>query len=158
LGDWLTFSIAKDVLLSLLAIYGAALSTFNWHQAVRKDQRAIKVSLLTAMPAYNDGHIGQCFGKIEATNIGHRAVTVTRVRLELPGGAHLISTIANGFPGMPDTPLPAALSDGQSAHAFLSYRDIAAALIQSGRTQKTKLMPVCEDSVGGSLQGRAMGG
>jgi hypothetical protein len=38
-----TFAIIKDVALFVLALYGAALSTFNWRQAVRKERRNIKV-------------------------------------------------------------------------------------------------------------------
>jgi hypothetical protein len=149
----MTFSTLKDVVLFLLAIYGAVLSTFNWRQSVRRDRRTVTVSLSTALPAYNDGRLGQAFARLQATNHGHRTVTITTLTIELPTGGRLFPTTASEFPGMSDTPLPAPLSDGQSAHLFLSYRDIAAALIQSGRTEKVTLVPVCEDSVGGIYEG-----
>jgi hypothetical protein len=151
--EWLTLSAAKDVLLFLLAVYGAALSTFNWRRSVRKSRREVQVSVSTAMPTYNDGRLGPCFAKVEATNAGHRAVTITALSLELTTGERLFSAIPDAFPGMQDTSLPAALSDGQSAHLFISYRDIAAALIQNGRRGMTKLTPVCNDSVGGIYKG-----
>ena len=151
--DWLTFPVVKDVLLALLALYGAALSTFNYCQSVRKERRTIEVNLSSVAPTYDDGNVGQCFAKVEATNAGHRAVTVRSLRLELATGAHLIS-LSDGIPGMPDTPLPATLADGQSAHKLLSYQGIAAALVQTGRTKKTKVTPVCEDSVGGIYKGK----
>ena len=49
-ADWTTFSIVKDALLALLAIYGAVLSTFNWRQAVKKERRAIRVEFSTPVP------------------------------------------------------------------------------------------------------------
>ncbi|WP_162913151.1 hypothetical protein [Rhodospirillaceae bacterium SYSU D60014] len=153
--DSLTLTSIKDVLLFLLAIYGAVLSTFNWRQSIRRERRTIHVDLSTAMPAYNDGRIGQCFAKLEATNTGYRAVTVTTLTLELPEGGRLFPTAANGFPGMADTVLPATLSDGQSAQLFLAYRDIAVALVQSGRAGTTKLTPICEDSARGIYKGKS---
>jgi hypothetical protein len=55
--------------------------------------------------------------------------------------------------GMADTSLPITLSDGQSAQLFQSYRDIGQALLKHGRTGKTKLTPICEDSSGGIHRG-----
>ena len=150
--EWPTYSI-KDVLLFLLAVYGAVLSTFNWRQAVRREKRTINVKMSTAMPTFEDGHVGPCFAMIEATNSGHRTVTITTLALELPTGARMFATTPNSFPGRPDTALPANLSDGQSAYLYLSYQDIAGALIQSGRNERTKVIPVCEDSVGGVYKG-----
>lgn len=52
--DWLSLSVAKDILLSAIALYGAVLSTFNFIQATRKDRRAIVVKVGSIMPAYGD--------------------------------------------------------------------------------------------------------
>lgn len=41
--DWLSMSVLKDILLSLIALYGAVLSTFNYIQSIRKDRRAVIV-------------------------------------------------------------------------------------------------------------------
>lgn len=153
MGEWTTITIVKDVLLFLLAVYGAALSTFNWRQSIRKEQRIITVNLSTAMPTYPDGSVGPCFAKLEAINTGHRTVNIVTLAIELPTGGRLYPTMRSSLPGILDTPLPATLSDGQSAHLFMAYRDIAAALIQSGRTEKIKLTPVCEDSAGGVHKG-----
>lgn len=48
--DWLTWSLAKDVVLALLAAYGAILSTLNWRQARDKERRQVKVALSTVVP------------------------------------------------------------------------------------------------------------
>lgn len=153
--EWLTFSVAKDVLLGLVAAYGAILSTLNWRQAARKDRRTITVELGSAIPTYNDGRTGRSFARIQATNTGQRSVTITTLALELPGGARMVSMSPNGFPGMPDTSLPTTLSDGQSAFLYFSYEDIGGSLIRSGRTNTIKVTPVCEDSAGGIYRGEA---
>jgi hypothetical protein len=150
--EWLTFSIVKDIALAVLALYGAVLSTFNWRQSVRRDKRSVIVSASTAMPTYDDGRVGNAFAKIEATNAGHRVVTITLLTFETESGGRLFPMMSSGFP-IADTRLPASLADGRSAAKYMSYQDIADALVKSGRTEKTKLMPVCEDSVGGVYRG-----
>jgi hypothetical protein len=109
------------------------------------------VTLSTAMPTYGST-LGNCFAKIEAINAGHRAVTISNLALEVPKGQRLFS-MGSGMPGMPDTQLPISLSDGQSAHLFISYRDIGSALISQGRTKMMKLIPICIDSLGTVYKG-----
>jgi hypothetical protein len=145
------WSIAKDVLLALLGLYGAVLSTVNYIQSVRKERRALVVTVSTAMPTYGST-LGDCFAKIEAINPGHRAVTASTLCLELAGGQRLFS-MGSALPGISDTQLPVSLSDGQSAHLFMSYKDIGNALMSRGHTQKTKLTPICVDSLGNVYKG-----
>jgi len=153
MADWGTPATVKDVLLFLLAVYGAALSTFNWRQSVRKERRSITVNMSTAMLALSDGSIVPDFLEVKATNNGHRSVTVVTLTIETPAGERLYRMTRDGYPGMVDTPLPVSLSDGQSARLFLAYQDIAAALIRKGHVKKTKITPVCEDSSGGIHRG-----
>jgi hypothetical protein len=145
----------KDVVLFVLAIYGAVLSTINWRQAARKERREIVVSVSVERPIYEDKRVGEPFAKIEATNFGNRAVTVKTLTFELPTG-NRISAIGTDvvFPVQSSTVLPASLLDGQSAHLFISYLYIACALHQSKNLGIIKLTPVCEDSVGGIYKGK----
>lgn len=146
------FPVARDVVLFVIAIYGAVLSTFNWRQAVKKDRREITVSASTAMPTYGD-QLGPPYAKLEAVNTGHRVVTVKTLTFETASGARLAPMLTDRFPGMPDTKLPASLSDGQSAHLLLPYSDVAEALMGNGQTGKTKLTPVCVDSADNVYRG-----
>lgn len=147
--EWLTI---KDIILFLVAIYGAALSTFNWRQNVRKEKRTVEVKMSTAMPAY-ESRLGAPIAQIEVTNTGHRNVTITTIALQLPTKARIFATSPHRIPGMADTSLPVTLSDGQSARLHFPYEDIGAALINSGRTGKIKVTPVCENSTGDVYKG-----
>jgi hypothetical protein len=146
------FSNVKDVVIFLLAIYGAGLSTFNLIQAVRKERRTISVRYSTVIPTYGST-LGRCFAKVEAVNAGHRPVTIKTLALELQSGAKLFSFQSDQLPGMPDTRLPAVLSDGATAHLFVPYADIAGALVNAGCAGKTPLRPYCEDTVGNEYRG-----
>ena len=145
-------SVVKDVVLLLIALYGAALSTFNWRQAIKRDRRAIKVDLGTAILTYQNGSLGQPFAQMRVTNIGQRPVTVASMFLEIAGGARLFSMMPSAFQGVPDTPLPVTLKDGESATHYMSYQEIGEALISSGRRSETEIALVCEDSSGGTYR------
>jgi hypothetical protein len=146
--------VIKDVVLFFTAVYGAALSTFNWRQAVKKDRREITVIASTAMPTYGN-QLGAPYAKLEAVNTGHRVVMVKTLTFETPSGARLAPMQVDRFPGMPDTRLPVSLSDGQSAHMLLPYSDIAEALMGNGQTGKIKLTPICVDSTDNVYRGEA---
>jgi len=145
------FATYREVLLFVVALYGAVLSTFNWIYARRKERRAIRVTLDTAIPTYG-AEFGRTFARVEATNVGHRPVSVTRLAIETSKG-RLQAIHGDQFPGLRDTPLPATLSDGQSAQLYMSYYDIASALVRAGLQGTIKLVPVCEDSAGGVHKG-----
>lgn len=153
--DWLNFAVVKDMALFLLAFYGAALSTFNWRQSIRKDRRMIDIGFSTEIPTYSDGTLGSALIKVEATNIGHRTVTVKTLAIELPRGERIFPMVPNQIPGLIDTVLPISLSDGQSAQLRMSYLEIANVLLDSSRKGKTKIIPVCEDSAGGVYKGKS---
>src|SRR5262249_25702262 len=114
----------------------------------RKDKRSVQVTLSVA----GDPELG-AFAKLTATNTGHRPVVVTTIALELPSGGRFFS-VGHGA-ALKDTPLPATLSDGQSAHIYLPYREIVATLVTRGQVGATKLTPVCEDAGGGVCKGKA---
>jgi hypothetical protein len=143
----MTFAAFKDVVIFLLALYGAALSTLNFWTSTRKDKRTVRVSLSTVMPTFG-AELGGCFAKIEAVNIGHRPVTIESLTLELPNGARLWPASRDLFPGVPDTRLPATLADGQSAHLAIPYADIADGLRRGGYKGRIKVKAICLDSVG----------
>jgi hypothetical protein len=141
----------KDIFLAVIAVYGAGLSTFNYFQARSKDRRHVRVS--TAMATPTDGAFaGQMFAKFEAVNAGHRPVTITHIALELPKNKRVFSQ-GEGMPGLKDTPLPATLSDGQAARMTMPLYHIAEALMSNGYTGKTRITPICIDSLNNVYRG-----
>lgn len=145
--DW-----GKDALLAAIALYGAALSTFNFRQAQRKEKRYIVVNAGSAIPTYNDGRFGKTFARIEAVNAGQRKVTVTGLGFKLQDGKRLVSLVPNHLPGVQDTQLPVTLDDGEKAVLYFSYEALGEGLAQKG---KCKIIPYCEDSVGTVYEGKA---
>lgn len=154
--SWLSFPTLKDYVLFALAIYAAVLSTWNLRQAVEKDRRRLMVTAGSVLPTYENGGLGNSWADIRATNIGQRSVTVTFLAFELPEGGRLIRmSNEGGIPGVQDTPLPAVLTDGQSARHLIAYRDIGHALIRRGTSGRIKITPICEDSAGKTHKGEA---
>ncbi|WP_202379409.1 hypothetical protein [Mesorhizobium sp. 131-2-5] len=135
----MTWDLIKDVALFAVAIWGAVLSTIIWRQGSAKDSRLVKVQASTAMLTMTNGQLSPALAKITAVNVGQRIVTISLLAMELPDKRRLFAMRAGlNMPGMADTVLPTALSDGQSAHLYMLYREIGEAL-QSIGVQKTKI-------------------
>ena len=148
-----TFDVIKDVVLFGLAIYGAGLSTWNLVQASRRERRKLTVTTETQTPTFAGGNLGKPWANLKATNVGARSVTVTGLTFSVEGDGKLVNLASSPPHGMTETTLPVALSDGQTANRLMSYFDIGHALIASGRPSKTRLIPIAEDSAGGSHVG-----
>ena len=80
-----TFEIVRDAVLLAISVFGAGLSVFNYWEAKQKDRRQIKVVMSTITPVYGNS-LGPSHAKLEATNIGHRHVTVKSLYVELANG------------------------------------------------------------------------
>jgi hypothetical protein len=141
-------SLIKDYVVPLSAIYGALLSTYNACQAFRKERRKIKVKALE----YKGSVELSSYATIEATNIGQRSVTVKAIRFELPTGQLIEVPSPEDFCTPVGTQLPATLSDGESAHAYVPYLHIALGL-DKNQKHNLELIPICEDSGGGIHRG-----
>jgi hypothetical protein len=144
---------AKDFSLLALALYGAILSTINWRLAARRDARRIKVVMGAAMPALGS-RVGPPYAKVEAINVGHRAVMIDILTLELPSGARMFTAYGSGIAGLESTRLPASLNDGESAQYIVSYEDIGQALRSHNLGRGTNLTPVCVDTAGNVYKGK----
>lgn len=142
--DW---GALKDIITMVLAIFGAALSTFNWFHARKRDKRSLRVSTRTVMLAYGS-HLGEPWAKVEATNDGIRPVTVRIISFQTPDKKRIFNTAPSGLPGLDSTPLPCTLKDGESASFFISYANLSAALRANGYSGTVRLTPIAEDSAG----------
>lgn len=152
MSDWPKFSDIRDWVVLLIALYGAVLSSFNFWQARRKENRILKMSISTMIATFSSGDLGESFAKIEAVNFGQRTITVTNLALELPSKQRLFSRKGSSIVGMPDTPLPIALADGHIAYLLIPYKDIASSLLNHG-IKKTTLKPLAIASTGEIYRG-----
>lgn len=148
--EWLTFSLIKDVLLALIAVYGATLATFNWRQTLRKDQRLIKLYLAYPHPSRVSQYTPRVV-TIVAANAGHRSITVTAIDLEFENGRQIHARIApymRDSATSSDTKLPITLSDGQTATRTIPFQQIQWAHIDERFADPIILTPICVDSMG----------
>jgi hypothetical protein len=151
--DW--GSVAKDIVLAVIALYGASLATMNYFTMKKKDQRQVKVTTSTLVPTSGITE-GVAYLRLQATNVGQRSVTVSSLYLELEGGGAMHPTSMGTLPGVRDTQLPATLADGQSAFWVMPYEDVYGSLAESGRNGVVKATPVCQDSSGTSYRGEVI--
>lgn len=107
--DWLNFQNIKDVVIGLVAIYGAGPSTFNWRQGALCDRRNLKVSFRIDQSKYTF----EGTATLVVTNIGHCVVVVSSAFLELDDGERLLISDHRYKEGpIKSTELPCTLSDG----------------------------------------------
>lgn len=149
------FEFAKDVVLFVLAIYAAILSTINFIQSHRRDRRSLKVTMNTVMPTYGP-NLGPPYAQLQAVNAGHRPVTVTVLTFQLPNGKWLMPMWRDVLPGTPDSDFPINLGQGDAARRTFSYKEVADGLLSNGLEGALKLRPVCQDSLGQLYHGKPM--
>jgi len=156
-NDW-----GKDVVVALIAIYGAALSTINWWQARRKDQRTLRLDW--------DDHIhrnvpdGRFFGStksvpvliVKATNTGYRSVPVAALGIELEDGTPL----RTDYDGSRTTRLPAQIGDGAVASAWIDEEEVLRALQRELKRDDRaslpatiRVFPYAKSAIGGTYRG-----
>jgi hypothetical protein len=150
-----TFQLVRDLVLLFLGLLGAGLSLYNFFDIRRRSARILKLSLMTCMPTYKEGQLGNPLMEVIATNIGQRSVTVTNLGLELPEGRTL-ALLHQGYPGFEDTPTPATLQDGEIARRYFSYADIAGAVRQHQLPPKLAIKAFAVDSAGQRHYGKAL--
>ncbi len=148
------FAPIKDVVLFVLAIWGAGLSTYSFLASRRKDKRSIQVKVSSVMLTYGD-KLGPPIAKLEAINIGQRNVTISTLTFETPTKGRMFPLTQDRYPGLSDTKLPITLGDGESAQMYISYKEIGQALLEKYKGDRVNIVPVCIDSTGGEHRGEA---
>jgi hypothetical protein len=147
------WTATKDVVLFALALYAAILSTINWRHAARREARQIKLVMRTVMPT-SGSRVGPPYAKVEAINVGHRAIMIDILTLELPSGARMFTGYGSDIAGLESTRMPASLNDGEIAQYIVSYEDIGRALRSHALGRGAKLTPVCVDTAGNVYRGK----
>lgn len=151
-----TFDQLKEWALLLLALYGAALSTFNWYYERSKTKRVVRVTHGYKYPITYTGDIGPEYLEIRATNAGERQVTIATLTLEHPNGGWFANQV-DAIHGLEDTARPFALSDGETGSAHFSMLGLRSALRRNGFTMHTTVRPLAVDTLGTRYRGAPIG-
>lgn len=131
--DWMTFA---------LALYGAALGTFNYRQAKRKDRRSVRIAMALEIPMMQGGP-GTPVMIFDIINDAHRPVDIRSFALRLGDRRTVVLTSLGG-----STKLPCQLADGEAARIVGSHHELADILTTIGLRGSIKLTPSATDATG----------
>jgi hypothetical protein len=129
------------IVTTIIAAYGAGLSTFNIWSARKKDRHQIKVKVtfgfLTSGPTLSEQMVF-----IDASNPGHHPVTVTGVGLRLPDKRSLVLMASSG------TELPHHLAEGTVCRHWMSLDGVKISLRETGFSSSVKVKGFYNDALG----------
>lgn len=125
----------------LVAVYGAALSTYNLIAARRDHHRTVRVFLKRGLAA--PGHEPEPVFILEAVNPGQRSVTLTSCGLLLPNRKTFLIPRPPG-----SATFPHELTDGKSCTILFPLRDVVRALQQEGFNRQVSVRAVFTDALG----------
>ena len=131
--DW------KWAVMALVALYGAALSTYNAYAAKRINKRQVRVKLSHGLVT---SRLSDDMLILEASNPGHRPVTLTGVGLILPDKRQLIFP----FSEEGSAPLPHQLNEGSNVTHWMPAREVAGELIRKGFPRHVELVAFYRDA------------
>lgn len=130
-----------DIVLAVVALYGAGLSTYTFIMERRDKRPSLNLRLSYGVLQYaSGGKLGVIF---DVSNTGRQLMTVTSIGLRLPSG-HTIYE-----PSLPGTAsLPVELQPGQGQKFWMRPYDVAQTLHQHGYAGVQKVRAVCTDAAG----------
>lgn len=144
----------KDLVLFVLATYGAVLSTVTVGLTFLRNRRKLRVTCTVAY--YMDVTRFDPYVQIVAVNLGRRPVTVTSIGWTVPNGKYMLaSPSVDDVQARTNTPLPATLSDGESAKMMVSLAKLKAGLREANLKGDVALLPQVGDSAGSTHEGKA---
>jgi hypothetical protein len=141
----------KDVITIIVAIYGAALSTFNFLIAYLERRRRVTVKLtrgiIGTVPEPTNTFI------LTAANPGHRLVTLSGCSLLLPNRQQLIMLGAAG-----SVQFPCDLKEGQSCAVYFPLIEVVEAMLKEGFSGRIALKAVFRDALGNNYESEPFDG
>ena len=137
-----------DIVIALVALYGAGLSTYTFIVERRDKRPLLNVRLTYGILDYvTRGEIAMLFF---VSNSGSRSVTVTSVCLLLPDKRTMV---VRQLPGT--APLPVELQPGQGQTFWMLPRDVAQTLHEEGYRGVLKVRARCTDATGRDYHSKA---
>jgi hypothetical protein len=130
-----------SIVTAVVAVYGAALSTYNMIITSNSKKRKIRVKISNGF-IYTPLGIGEYMLFIEASNPGDRSVTMTQPGILLPNGSTVVflSTQTN-------IQFPYLLEEGKSCKEGIEAKELANQMKQSGFSGKIKIKGFYRDAL-----------
>jgi hypothetical protein len=130
----------------IVAAYGAGLSSYNTYIARKQSQHQIAVKVTFGWLT-NGPNLSEDMLMVEASNPGHRAITLTSVGFLLRDGRQLALLDPQGSKS-----LPHHLAEGTNIMHWIPMREMSDTLHKNGLTGKVKLRGFYKDAVGATHQ------
>lgn len=139
------------IVTAVVAVYGAALSTYTLIQNRKGKQRQIRVKLSNGMLTFGP-ELSPAMLLIEATNPGNRTVILNTSGIFLPDGKTIV------FPNpQSNVHFPHPLPEGNSCLVWTPLKELAQQLRQEGYSGQVKLIGFYRDQIGTQYKSKAFG-
>ena len=139
------------IITALVALYGAALSTYTLVRNQREKRRQVRVKLSNGVLTYGP-ELSPAMLLIEATNPGNRTVILNTMGILLPDGKTVV------FP-QPESNVtfPHRLEEGNSCLAWTPMKDFAKRLRQTSYSGAVNLVGFYRDQIGNEYKSNVFG-
>ncbi len=142
--DWM------KIITAIVAVYGAALSTFSFVSQRIEKRRVVVVNLAIGQLTQGQKVIQQALF-MSAANPGTPTVTLTALSLLLPNKRSLVFQHVQS-----DVRFPYELLAGQKCTVWFSLKEVSSALNDEGYQGKVKLIAVFHDALGTAFSSKQL--
>lgn len=132
-----------EILTSILALYGALLSSLVFWKEHEKSKRKLKITMKHGFLTYGNGGTSDNHLMLEASNDGHKPVTISSVSIELPNNRKLAFANPEGT-----HKLPHELTEGKSITTWYPLKHLETNLIESGFSKDVYVKATFTDQTG----------
>lgn len=138
----------KDIITALVAIYGAALTSYTIYSKRRENKAQIKVEAQISFLVYG-GNVSDAVVMLTAKNPGEKAVLLNTQGFTLPDKKQIFFPLPNS-----DVKFPYELQPGRDCKVWTDARKFSQALKNEGYHGKVKLVPYYRDQIGLTHKGK----
>ncbi len=133
---------ASTVITTIIAVSGAALSTYLAVVARRAKAWVVKVQITNGFLTLHNGDFSDTMLFLTASNPGERPVVLQLPFIRVPNGNNLLLPIDNA-----NVTFPHSLPESEKCMALVATREVAQSLREHGCSGKVKLVGVFRDAL-----------
>lgn len=138
----------EKIVFAVVAVYGAALSTFTFIQNRKKANRTIEVTLSFGAFTYGS-HLGDQMIFVKAGNVGEKRVRIEGLGLKLPNDKTVVLMNRPEFDRLPHD-----LEEGTSCSSGAELETLRKQLKAEGFRGSVKVRPYAFDALGTYFYGK----